>query len=73
VTSPVPTGVPISAIGSACCLMRSPKVLLLDEPIRGVDVGTKSETYCILKNLVALFAAASPRRPEAPVPLEPHP
>ena len=99
----------------ARCLMRSPKVLLLDEPTRGVDVGTKREIYRILKNLAAqglsvlftsseieetrmladrvlvlcqgsiaeeftplnltdeaLFAAASPQRPEAPIPVEPH-
>jgi erythritol transport system ATP-binding protein len=37
----------------ARCLMRSPKVLLLDEPTRGVDVGTKREIYRILKNLAA--------------------
>lgn len=100
----------------ARCLMRSPKVLLLDEPTRGVDVGTKREIYRILKNLAAqglsvlftsseieetrvlgdrvlvlcqgsiageftrhdltdeaLFAAASPRRSEAPIPVESHP
>ncbi len=37
----------------ARCLMRSPKVLLLDEPTRGVDVGTKREIYRILKDLAA--------------------
>jgi erythritol transport system ATP-binding protein len=100
----------------ARCLVRSPKVLLLDEPTRGVDVGTKREIYRILKNLAAqglsvlftsseieetrvlgdrvlvlcqgsiageftrhdltdeaLFAAASPRRSEAPIPVESHP
>jgi erythritol transport system ATP-binding protein len=100
----------------ARCLMRSPKVLLLDEPTRGIDVGTKREIYRILKNLAAqglsvlftsseieetrmladrvlvlcqgsiageftrldltdeaLFAAASPRRSDAPVHMESHP
>lgn len=37
----------------ARCLMRSPKILLLDEPTRGVDVGTKREIYRILKELAA--------------------
>jgi erythritol transport system ATP-binding protein len=97
----------------ARCLMLSPKVLLLDEPTRGVDVGTKHEIYRILKNLAAqglsilfassefeetrtladrvlvlckgevvreftqpnltdeaLFAAASPRRPEGQTSME---
>lgn len=31
----------------------SPKVLILDEPTRGVDVGAKSEIYKIIENLVA--------------------
>lgn len=35
----------------ARCLMLSPKVLLLDEPTRGVDVVTKREIYRILRNL----------------------
>lgn len=37
----------------ARCLMRSPKVLLLDEPTRGVDVGAKAEIYRILRTLAA--------------------
>jgi erythritol transport system ATP-binding protein len=35
----------------ARCLMCSPKVLLLDEPTRGIDVGAKSEIYAILRRL----------------------
>jgi len=35
----------------ARCLMCSPKVLLLDEPTRGVDVGAKAEIYAILRRL----------------------
>jgi erythritol transport system ATP-binding protein len=37
----------------ARCLMRNPKVLLLDEPTRGVDVGAKAEIYRILRLLAA--------------------
>lgn len=37
----------------ARCLMCSPKVLLLDEPTRGVDVGAKAEIYSILRRLAA--------------------
>jgi erythritol transport system ATP-binding protein len=35
----------------ARCLMRSPSVLLLDEPTRGVDAGAKVEIYRILRRL----------------------
>jgi erythritol transport system ATP-binding protein len=35
----------------ARCLMRSPAVLLLDEPTRGVDAGAKEEIYRILRQL----------------------
>ena len=35
----------------ARCLMRSPVLLLLDEPARGVDVGAKAEIYAILRRL----------------------
>ena len=32
-------------------LMTSPKVLILDEPTRGIDVGAKSEIYQIMNEL----------------------
>ena len=32
-------------------LMRSPQVLLLDDPTKGVDVGTKTEFYTLLSSL----------------------
>jgi len=37
----------------ARCLMRSPSILLLDEPTRGVDVGAKQEIHRILRDLKA--------------------
>lgn len=37
----------------AKCLMTSPKVLLLDEPTRGVDVAAKREIYDIVRRLAA--------------------
>ncbi|WP_291957155.1 sugar ABC transporter ATP-binding protein [Mahella sp.] len=33
-------------------LATSPKILILDEPTRGIDVGAKSEIYAIMNNLV---------------------
>jgi ABC-type sugar transport system ATPase subunit len=33
-------------------LARSPQVLLLDEPTRGIDVGTKAEIYRLIRRLV---------------------
>jgi len=32
-------------------LMRTPKLLLLDDPTKGVDVGTKAEIYALLTRL----------------------
>jgi erythritol transport system ATP-binding protein len=37
----------------ARCLMCTPKILLLDEPTRGVDVGAKADIYAILRGLAA--------------------
>jgi erythritol transport system ATP-binding protein len=37
----------------ARCLMQRPKVLLLDEPTRGVDVAAKAEIYRMLRELAA--------------------
>ena len=34
-------------------LLRNPKLLLLDDPTKGVDVGTKSEFYALLHDLIA--------------------
>ncbi len=40
------------------CLNAHPKVLLLDEPTRGVDVGAKQEIYAIIRQLVAQGCSA---------------
>ena len=32
-------------------LMTDPKILILDEPTRGIDVGAKYEIYCIINDL----------------------
>ena len=34
-------------------LARNPKVLLMDEPTRGIDVGTKAEIYRLIRDLAA--------------------
>ena len=36
----------------ARCLARGPRVLLLDEPTRGIDVGAKSELFALIAELV---------------------
>ena len=40
----------------ARCASRSPRVLLLDEPTRGVDVGAREEIYRLIAELVAAGA-----------------
>ncbi|MDZ4676325.1 MAG: xylose ABC transporter ATP-binding protein [Oligoflexia bacterium] len=37
----------------AKCLMTTPKVLFLDEPTRGIDVGAKAEIYQLMNELAA--------------------
>ncbi len=34
-------------------LARKPKILLMDEPTRGIDVGTKAEIYRLIRELAA--------------------
>lgn len=34
-------------------LMREPKIFLLDEPTRGIDVGAKSEIHCLIRELTS--------------------
>lgn len=38
-------------------LMNAPKVLILDEPTRGIDVGTKAEIYSLISKLAKLGVA----------------
>ena len=38
-------------LGIAIALLNSPKVLILDEPTRGVDIGAKAEIYSIINEL----------------------
>ena len=35
------------------CLMAHPRLLILDEPTRGIDIGAKNEIYKIMNQLVA--------------------
>jgi putative multiple sugar transport system ATP-binding protein len=37
----------------ARCLMAQPKLLIIDEPTRGIDVGAKNEIYKIMNDFVA--------------------
>jgi putative xylitol transport system ATP-binding protein len=39
------------------CVLREPKVLLLDEPTRGVDVGTKKEIYRFISDFAGAGGA----------------
>ncbi len=48
-------------------LSRNPRVLLLDEPTRGIDVGTKAEIYRLIRSLAAAgttIVAVSSELPE---------
>lgn len=38
-------------------LMRNPRIILLNDPTRGIDVGTKQEMYQLLRNLAEAGAA----------------
>ena len=40
-------------LGLAQAIMENPKILILDEPTRGVDVGAKTEIYAIINELAA--------------------
>ena len=63
--------VPITALSGgnqqkaviARCLLTSPKVLLMDQPTRGIDVGAKEEIYRLMRRLATqgmaiLFASS---------------
>jgi ABC-type sugar transport system ATPase subunit len=54
-------------VALAKCLLTKPKVLLLDEPTRGIDVGAKAEIYGLIGELAAQGAGivmASSELPE---------
>ena len=38
-------------------LLLEPKVLILDEPTKGVDIGTRASIYAILRDIAATGAA----------------
>jgi ribose transport system ATP-binding protein len=38
-------------VALAKCLMTRPRVLLMDEPTRGIDVGAKAEVYALMNRL----------------------
>ena len=58
-------GVPVAALSGgnqqkvvlAKWLLNAPRVILLNDPTRGIDVGTKQEIYQLLRNLAAQGAA----------------
>jgi ABC-type sugar transport system ATPase subunit len=47
-------------------LLTEPKVLLLDEPTRGIDVGAKAEIYALMKRLAASGMAITMTSSELP-------
>ncbi|HEY3496717.1 MAG TPA: sugar ABC transporter ATP-binding protein [Polyangiaceae bacterium] len=40
-------------VALARCLLKKPRVLLLDDPTRGVDLGAKADVYALLRSLAA--------------------
>ena len=59
------TDIPVGALSGgnqqkvviAKWLMRKPRIILLNDPTRGIDVGTKQEMYQLLRNLADAGAA----------------
>ncbi|HEY5081878.1 MAG TPA: sugar ABC transporter ATP-binding protein [Bauldia sp.] len=59
------TGIPVGALSGgnqqkvviAKWLMNQPRIILLNDPTRGIDVGTKQEIYQLLRKLAAAGAA----------------